>query len=63
MQETKSHRVVMIAIMEEMKYYREREQTRQKVPSKPKRQFSNELGGSILITYGELVNLTAYLCR
>ena len=35
----------MIAIMEEMKYFREREQTRQEVASKPERQFSNELGG------------------
>ena len=45
MQEIKSHRVVMTAIMEEMKYFREREQTRQEVASKPERQFSNELGG------------------
>ena len=44
MQEIKSLRVVMIVIMEEMKYFREREQTRQEVASKPERQFSNELG-------------------
>ena len=35
----------MIVIMEEMKYFRERKQTRQEVASKPERQFSNELGG------------------
>ena len=35
----------MITIMEEMKYFREREKTRQKVASKLGRQFSNELGG------------------
>ena len=45
MQEIKSHRVVMTTIMEEMKYFREREQTRQEVASKPERQFSNELEG------------------
>ena len=45
MQEIKSQQVVMMAIMEEMKHFREREQTRQEVVSKPKRQFSNELGG------------------
>ena len=45
MQEIKSHRVVMIAIMEEMKYFREKKQTRQEVASKPQRQFYNELGG------------------
>ena len=44
MQELKSHRVVMTAIMEEMKYFREREQTRLEDASKPERQFSNELG-------------------
>ena len=63
MQEIKSERVVMIAIMEEMKYFRERKQTRQEVASKPERQFCNELRVSIMITYGELVNFTAYLCR
>ena len=40
MQEIKSHRVVMTAII---KYSREREQTMQEVASKPERQFSNEL--------------------
>ena len=50
MQEIKSHRVVMSAIMEEKKYFTKREQTRQEVAFKPKRQLSNELGGSILIT-------------
>ena len=43
MQEIKSHRVVMTSIMEEMKYFIEREQTRQEVASKLERQFSNEL--------------------
>ena len=43
MQEIKSHRVVMTAIMEEIKYSREMEQTMQEVASKPERQFSNEL--------------------
>ena len=45
MQEIKSHQVVMIVIMEEMKYFRERGQPRQEVVFKPKRQFSNELEG------------------
>ena len=63
MQEIKSHRGAMTAILEEMKYFREREQTRQEVVSKNKRQFYNELGGSILITYEELVNFIAYLCK
>ena len=45
MQEKKSHRVVMTAILEEIKYFREREQTRQEVASKPERQFFNELRG------------------
>ena len=45
MQEMKSKRVVMTTIMEEMKYFREIEQTRQEVASKLGRQFSNELGG------------------
>ena len=45
MQEIKSHRVVMTTIMEEMKYFREREQTRQEIASKLERQFSNELRG------------------
>ena len=45
MQEIKSHRVVMTAIMEEMKCFREREKTRQEVTSKHERQFSNELKG------------------
>ena len=53
----------MIAIMEKMKYFGEMEQTRQEVAFKLERQFSNELGGSILITYGELVNFITYLCR
>ena len=35
--------MVLIVVMEEIKYFREREQTRQKVASKPKRRFSNEL--------------------
>ena len=34
----------MISTIEEMKYFREREQIRQEVASKPERQFSNELG-------------------
>ena len=63
MQEKKSQRVVMIAIMEEMKYFREREQTRQEVASKSERQFYNELEGDILRTCGELVNFTTYLCK
>ena len=37
--------MVMIAIMEEIKCFREREQTRQEVSSKSERQFSNELKG------------------
>ena len=45
MQEIKSQRVIMTAIMEEMKYFRERGQSRQEVASKPERQFSNGLGG------------------
>ena len=45
MQKIKSQRVVMTTIMEEIKYFREREKTRQEVASKPKRQFSNELRG------------------
>ena len=45
MKEIKSQRVVMTTIMEEMKYFREREKTRQEVASKLERQFSNELGG------------------
>ena len=60
MQELKSQQVIMIAFMEEMKQQfqsnlenlREMGQPRQDVASKPERQFSNELGGSILITYG-----------
>ena len=44
-QEIKSHRVVMTTIMEEMKYFREREQTRKEVAFKPERQLSNELEG------------------
>ena len=39
---------------------REMGQSRQEVSSE--RQFSNELRGSIMITYKELVNFTAYLC-
>ena len=35
----------MTAIMEEMKYFRERVQIRQEVVFKPERQFFNELGG------------------
>ena len=70
MQELKSQQVIMTAFMEEMKQQsrsnlknlRERGQPKNKVASKPKRQFSNELGGSILITYGKLVNFTAHLC-
>ena len=58
MQELKSQRVIMIAFMEEMKRQsqsnlenlRERGQPRQEVAFKLERQFSNELGGSILIT-------------
>ena len=53
----------MIAIMEEMKYFREKEQTRQEVASKSERQFYNELEGDILRTYGDLVNFTSHLCR
>ena len=34
----------MIATIEERKYFREMEQTRQEVAYKPERQFSNELG-------------------
>ena len=53
MQELKSHRVIVTAFMEEMKYQsqhnlenlRERVQLRQEVASKLERQFSNELGG------------------
>ena len=45
MQEIKSQRVVMTSIMEEMKYFREREQTRQEDTSKPERHISNELEG------------------
>ena len=52
----------MIAIMEEIKYFREREQTRQEVASNFERQFLMNLGVIILITYGELVNFIAYLC-
>ena len=56
----------MTAFMEKMKQQSqsnlENLRERQKVASKPERQCSNELGGSILITYGELVNFTAYLC-
>ena len=60
----------MTAFMEEMKQQsqynlenlRKRGQLRQEVASKLERQCSNELGGSILITYGELVNFTTYLC-
>ena len=44
-QEIKSQGVVMTTIMEEMKYFREKGQSRQEVASKPKRQFSNELWG------------------
>ena len=70
MQELKSQRVIMNAFMEEMKQQsqsnpenlRERGQPRQEVASKPERQCSNELGGSILITYEELVKFTTYLC-
>ena len=63
MQEINSHRVVMTTIMEDIKYFREMEQTRQEVVSKPERQFSNELEDNILVTYGELVNFTSCLCR
>ena len=71
MQKLKSQRVITTAFMEEMKQQsqsnlenlREKGQPRQEVASKPKRQFFNELRGSILITYGELVNFTAHLCR
>ena len=64
MQEIKNQRVVMTTLMEEMKYFREREQTRQEVSFKPKRQFSNELVGQYSDNlYGELVNFTACLCR
>ena len=45
MQEIKSQRVVMTAIMKDMKYLRGREQTRQEVASKLERKFSNELVG------------------
>ena len=37
----------MTAIMEEMKYFRERVQIRQEVVFKPERQFFNELGGAV----------------
>ena len=43
MKEIKSRRVILTAIMEEMKHFREREQIMQEVASKPERQFSNEL--------------------
>ena len=33
------------------------------VSFKYERQFSNELGGSVLINYGELVNFTPHLCK
>ena len=60
----------MTAFMEEMKQQsqsklenlRKGGQPRQEVAFKPERQCSNELGGSILITYGELVHFTTYLC-
>ena len=45
MQKINSHQVAMTAILEEIMCFREMEQTRQEVASKPKRQFSNELGG------------------
>ena len=53
MQELKSQRLIMTAIMEEMKQrsqailenFREKGQSRQEVASKLERQFSNELGG------------------
>ena len=41
----KSQRVVMTTIMEEMKYFIKRKQTRQEFASKPESQFSNELEG------------------
>ena len=71
MQEIKSQRMIMTAIMEEMKHQsqsiqenpRERGQLRQKIASKFERKFSNELGGSILRTYEKLVNFTAHSCR
>ena len=71
MQEIKNRRVSMIAFMEEIKQQsqfilenlRERGQLRQEVGSKPKGEFSNELGGNILKTYKKIVNFTAHLCR
>ena len=53
MQELKSQRLIMTAIMEEMKQrsqailenFREKGQSRQEVASKLERQFSNELRG------------------
>ena len=71
MQEIKSQRVIIIDIMEDMKQhsqailenFRERGQSRQEVASKPKRQFSNELRGSIMRINKKLVNFTAHLCR
>ena len=61
----------MTAVMEELKQQSqfmrenliERRKPRQKVASKLERQFSNELGGSILRTYKKLVNFTAHLCK
>ena len=71
MQEIKSRRVIMTAVMEEMKqqsqFMRENliemRQPKQEVASKLEIQSSNELGGSILKTYKKLVNFTAHLCK
>ena len=67
-QEIKSHRVIMIVIMEEMRQhsqailenFRKIGQPRQEVASKIERQFSNELRGNTLRTCEKLVNFTAH---
>ena len=62
MQEIKSHRVVMTAIMEEMKYFREGA-NKAKLLLSLKENFLMNSGGGILISCGELMNFTACLCK
>ena len=71
MLELKSQRLIMTAIMEEMKQRSQdilknfggKEQTSQEVALSLKDNFLMKSGGSILRTCGELVNFTAHLYR
>ena len=63
MQEIKNQRVVITAIMEEMKYFRETSKQGKKLLLSLKDNSLMNSRSSIMITYGQLVNFIAYLCR